>query len=50
MIYVLFKDGQEFDEFDDLQEAIEAVYHCLDDDLAEIYSYNENGEEVERVY
>ena len=50
LVYVLFKDGQEFEEFDDLNEALEAAYHCYDDELAEVYSYDENNEEVERVY
>ena len=50
LVYVLFKDGQEYEEYDDLNEALEAVYHCHDDELAEVYSYNENDEEVERVY
>jgi hypothetical protein len=50
LVYVLFKDGQEVEEFDDLNEALEAVYHCYDDELAEVYSYNENDEEVERIY
>ena len=49
MDYVLFKDGQEFEVFDNMENAIEEATRCLDDDLAEVYSYLFD-KEVEKVY
>jgi hypothetical protein len=49
MDYVLFKDGQEFEVFDNMEDAVEEATLCLDDDLAEVYSYL-GDKEIERVY
>jgi len=49
MEYVLFKDGQEFEVFDSRESAVEEANRCLDDELAEVYSYL-GDREVERVY
>lgn len=50
MIYMLFKDGQYFSEFEVLQDALDEAYRCFDDELAEVYSYNEDYEEIERIF
>jgi len=47
--YVLFKDGQEFEVFDNMDNAIEEATRCFDDELAEVYSYL-GYREIERVY
>jgi len=47
--YVLFKDGQEFEVFDNMENAIEEATRCFDDELAEVYSYL-GDREIERVY
>lgn len=49
MDYVLFKDGKEFEVFDNMEDAIEEATRCLDDDIAEVYSYL-GDKEVEKVY
>ena len=49
MDYVLFKDGQEFEVFDNMENAIEEATSCLDDEIAEVYSYL-CDKEVEKVY
>jgi hypothetical protein len=47
--YVLFKDGQEFEVFDNMDNAIEEAIRCFDDELAEVYSYL-GDIEIERIY
>jgi len=47
--YVLFKDGQEFEVFDNMDNAVEEATRCFDDELAEVYSYL-GDREIERVY
>ena len=47
--YVLFKDGQEFEVFDNMDNAIEEAILCFDDELAEVYSYL-GDIEIERIY
>ena len=47
--YVLFKDGQEFEVFDNMKNAVEEATRCFDDELAEVYSYL-GDREIERVY
>jgi hypothetical protein len=49
MEYVLFKDGQEFEVFDNRDNAVEEATRCLDDELAEVYAYLDDRE-VGRVH
>jgi len=49
MDYVLFKDGQEFEVFDNMENAVEEATRCYDDELAEVYAYL-GDREIERVY
>ena len=49
MEYVLFKDGQEFEVFDNMDNAVEEATCCFDDELAEVYSYL-GDREVGRIH
>ena len=49
MEYVLFKDGQGVEVFDNMGNAVEEATRCFDDELAEVYSYL-GDREVGRIY